>query len=205
MRAMRSASISALTRGSLNTRCDQRIWQSSQRHGMQRLHLWSMNFQNLRRTPSPYGKNMRRCKRPWPMNWRRHRCGRDHLPMTRITGDVIGRTPSDLAKAVQSRSWPKAASGRVEMWRGSSRFGLSVAASFVWRCPNNLALTPFPHPAHRTGHADLPHPALGQDITPSHTAGSQPWTSQTHETEVPVEVLGRISPAPATSHLVFVA
>src|SRR6478752_4093951 len=95
--------------------------------------------------------------------------------------------------------------GRVEMWRGSSRFGLSVAASFVRRCPNNLALTPFPHPARRTGHADLPHPALGQDITPSYTAGSQPGTSQTHETEVPVEVLGWISPAPATSNLVLVA
>src|SRR6476646_837229 len=73
------------------------------------------------------------------------------------------------------------------------------------RCPNNLALTPFPHPARRTGHADLPHPALGQDITPSYTAGSQPGTSQTHETEVPVEVLGWISPAPATSNLVLVA
>ncbi|MBC8742458.1 hypothetical protein F6X40_38805, partial [Paraburkholderia sp. UCT31] len=43
-------------------------------------------------------------------------------------------------------------SGRVEMWRGSGRFGLSVAAPFVWRCPNNFTLTPFPHPAHRTGH-----------------------------------------------------
>src|SRR4051812_33516303 len=95
--------------------------------------------------------------------------------------------------------------GRVEMWRGGSRFGLSVAASFVWRCPSNLALTPFPHRAHRTGHADLPHSALGQEITPSHTAGSQPWTSQTHETEVPVEVLRWISPAPATSNLVLVA
>ena len=27
-------------------------------------------------------------------------------------------------------------------------------------------MAPFPHPAHRTGHADLPHPALGQDATP---------------------------------------
>jgi hypothetical protein len=57
--------------------------------------------------------------------------------------------------------------GRVEMWRGGGRFGLSVAAPFVWRCPSNLTVAPFPHPAHRTGHADLPHPALGQDITPS--------------------------------------
>src|SRR5208337_2836667 len=55
------------------------------------------------------------------------------------------------------------------MWRGGSRFGLSVAAPFVWRCPSNLAVTPFPHPAHRTGHADCPHPALGQDLTPSPT------------------------------------
>ena len=55
--------------------------------------------------------------------------------------------------------------GRVEMWRGGVRSGLSVAAPFVWRCPSNLTLTPFPHPAHRTGHADFPHPALGQDIT----------------------------------------
>ena len=39
--------------------------------------------------------------------------------------------------------------GRVEMWRGSSRPGLSVAAPFVWRCPSNLAVAPFPHPAHR--------------------------------------------------------
>jgi fructosamine-3-kinase len=59
--------------------------------------------------------------------------------------------------------------GRVEMWRGSSRLGVSVAASFVWRCPSNFTVAPFPHPAHRTGHADLPHPALGQELTPSST------------------------------------
>ena len=28
-------------------------------------------------------------------------------------------------------------------------------------------MAPFPHPAHRTGQADFPHPALGQDFTPS--------------------------------------
>ena len=38
-----------------------------------------------------------------------------------------------------------------------------------WRCLTGSALAPSPHPAHRTGHADLPHPALGQDITPSPT------------------------------------
>jgi hypothetical protein len=59
--------------------------------------------------------------------------------------------------------------GRVGMWRGGCRSNISVAASFVWRCLNGSAMAPFPHPAHRTGHADLPHPALGQNFTPSPT------------------------------------
>jgi len=70
------------------------------------------------------------------------------------------------------RRAPRGNHGRVEMWRGGGRFGLSVAASFVWRCPSTLAVTPFPHPAHRTGRADLPHPALGQDITPARVTPS---------------------------------
>src|SRR5262245_57864953 len=41
-----------------------------------------------------------------------------------------------------------------------------LSASFVWRCLSGSTLAPFPHPAHRTGQADLPHPALGQDFTP---------------------------------------
>src|SRR6202790_4204888 len=57
-------------------------------------------------------------------------------------------------------------SGRVEMWRGGCRLNISVAASFVWRCLSGSTMTPFPHPAHRTGQADFPHPALGQDVTP---------------------------------------
>ena len=56
--------------------------------------------------------------------------------------------------------------GRVEMWRGGCRSHISVSASFVWRCLSGATVAPFPHPAHRTGHADLPHPALGQDLTP---------------------------------------
>src|SRR6266436_5389560 len=53
------------------------------------------------------------------------------------------------------------------MWRGDARLSMSVPASFVWRCLSDSAVAPFPHPAHRTGHADFPHPALGQDFTPS--------------------------------------
>ena len=60
--------------------------------------------------------------------------------------------------------------GRVWMWRGGVRLTMSVAAPFVWRCLSRSAITPFPHPAHRTGRADFPHPALGQDFTPSPTA-----------------------------------
>src|SRR5450631_4691453 len=61
------------------------------------------------------------------------------------------------------------AKGRVGMWRGGCRSNISVAASFVLRCLTGSAMAPFPHPAHRTGHADLSHPALGQDFTPSPT------------------------------------
>ena len=49
------------------------------------------------------------------------------------------------------------------MWRGGLRSGLSVPAPFGWRCLTSRTITPFPHPSHRTGHAELPHPALGQD------------------------------------------
>jgi hypothetical protein len=58
---------------------------------------------------------------------------------------------------------------RVEMWRGGCK-NISVSASFVWRCLSGATMTPFPHPAHRTGHEDFPHPALGQDFTPSPAA-----------------------------------
>src|SRR5262249_44120736 len=60
--------------------------------------------------------------------------------------------------------------GRVGMWRGGCRLNISVSAPFVWRCLSGSAVAPFPHSAHRTGRADLPHPALGQDLTPSPTA-----------------------------------
>jgi len=47
------------------------------------------------------------------------------------------------------------------------RFGLSVAGSFVCRCLTSPTMLPFPLPAHRTGRADFPHPALGLDSPPS--------------------------------------
>src|SRR5215831_8987005 len=70
--------------------------------------------------------------------------------------------------------------GRVEMWRGICRSDISVSASFVWRCLSGPTMAPFPHPAHRTGRADFPHPALGQDLTPlfwraTPSAGPEPF------------------------------
>jgi hypothetical protein len=60
---------------------------------------------------------------------------------------------------------PSHGARRVEMWRGDVRLSMSVSAPFVWRCLSGSAVAPFPHPAHRTGQADFPHPALGQDLT----------------------------------------
>jgi hypothetical protein len=72
--------------------------------------------------------------------------------------------------------------GRVEMWRGDVRLSMSVSAPFVWRCLSGSAVAPFPHPAHRTGHADFPHPALGQDFTPSSRA--TPSAASEHHLEL---------------------
>src|SRR4030095_11933209 len=58
------------------------------------------------------------------------------------------------------------------MWRGGVRKNISVAAPFVWRCLNSSTMAPSPHPAHRTGQADFPHPALGQDVTLSRATPS---------------------------------
>src|SRR5215472_11445927 len=62
---------------------------------------------------------------------------------------------------------------RVEWRCGAVAVGRTYlfAAPFVWRCLTGSAVAPFPHPAHRTGQAELPHPALGQDLTPSPTTG----------------------------------
>ena len=100
---------------------------------------------------------------------------------TNPSGKVVkwfpGRSPAECEWRLSclKRTFGAARSGsplrRVEMWRGGGRSNISVAAPFVWRCLTGSAVAPFPHPAHRTGQADLPHPALGQDVTPSPTTG----------------------------------
>src|SRR5215467_16166638 len=88
-----------------------------------------------------------------------------HRPCTsQLEQDVeralLGYSGKDLP------TWSSSLHGRVEMWRGICRSDISVSAPFVWRCLSGPTVAPFPHPAHRTGRADFPHPALGQDLTP---------------------------------------
>src|SRR5712672_3154033 len=55
---------------------------------------------------------------------------------------------------------------------------ISVSAPFVRRCLTGSTMAPFSHPAHRTGQADFPHPALGQDFTLARatpSAASEPF------------------------------
>src|ERR1700716_3401979 len=67
------------------------------------------------------------------------------------------------------------------MWRGGGRWNIAVAAPFVWRCLSGSTMAPFPHPAHRTGQADFPHPALGQDFT---LARATPSAASEHVAEL---------------------
>ena len=73
---------------------------------------------------------------------------------------------------------------------------LSVAAPFVWRCPSSRSITPFPHPAHRTGHADFPHPALGQDtyLCTRKVIRGSPATAQSCVTPASIEPAFREEP-----------
>ena len=69
------------------------------------------------------------------------------------------------------------------------RCSLSVSGAFVSRCLISSTMLPFLHPAHRTGHADLLHPALGESFTEtflyqvlglvrlSARTGSLPWAT----------------------------
>ena len=49
------------------------------------------------------------------------------------------------------------------------RCSLSVADPFVCQCLTSWTMLPSSHPAHRTGRAERPHPALGESVTMSPT------------------------------------
>src|SRR6267154_2710197 len=58
---------------------------------------------------------------------------------------------------------------------------ISVSSPFVRRCLTGSTMSPFSHPAHRTGQADFPHPALGQDFT---LARATPSAASEHLSEL---------------------
>jgi Transposase DDE domain group 1 len=63
--------------------------------------------------------------------------------------------------------------GRVEDGRGGGSSPVGSWRPFRAAPAVRLGLAPFPVPAHRTGRADLPHPALPCDFRPSHSAASR--------------------------------
>src|ERR1700730_168859 len=93
----------------------------------------------------------------------------NHPPITHLhfyTASVGRRHPAylpdpEVSRPRYTRSVARVALGRAYLLPPLSSGGASLARP----------LLSFPHPAHRTGHADRPHPALGQDLTPSPTRG----------------------------------
>jgi aldo/keto reductase family protein len=96
-------------------------------------------------------------------------------------GPLVAKTSDGLNLSVQTYGdvWKRRNSLHSWLWTESSflveadlwsrgvargfRWDLSVAGPFICRCLTSPTMLPFPHPAHRTGRADLPHPALGED------------------------------------------
>ena len=89
------------------------------------------------------------------------------------------------------------------MWRGGDRFGLSVAAPFVWRCPSNRAVAPSPHP--RSSNRTCASNASGSRTRPhAFTHGSsRPRAVSRDEPEMPVQVREWTSPALASPDLIL--
>ena len=84
-----------------------------------------------------------------------HHClVRAHGQTARHQGKGTGHTAYRASRT--AALGPRPFGGRVEMWRGLCRSDISVSAPFVWRCLSSSPVAPFPHPAHRTGHVDLP-------------------------------------------------
>src|SRR6266851_5286293 len=84
-----------------------------------------------------------------------------------LRANVFRVTPESGRRSMQSACLKGVESRCDAVALGSN---ISVAAPFVRRCLTGSTMAPFSHPAHRTGQADFPHPALGQNFTPSPTA-----------------------------------
>jgi transposase len=69
------------------------------------------------------------------------------------------------------RTRPYRPQSRVGCWRGAGRWRIAGAPRFRWECLTIATVGPFPAPARRTVHADLPHTAPVRDLMPSFSAG----------------------------------
>ena len=87
------------------------------------------------------------------------------MPLARdfFKRSTAGAYPSCLSASTVFKVLMQERSPRLCRTRGFYRYSLSAAAPFVWQCLNSCTITLFPHPPHRTGHAEFPQPALGQD------------------------------------------
>lgn len=106
-------------------------------------------------------------------------------PDERVQGDFEGLAEAAalLAAARRPLLWvgtglllfidnPDIPMGRVDGRRGGGRLPVALAVPFGHDASVRLAMTPFPAAAHRTGRADLTHPALIRDFPSSHSSGS---------------------------------
>ncbi len=122
----------------------------------------------------PHERRRERLERAAPLLQELHAWASEMLQRVSAKSDLaqaIGYTLGHWQALVRYCDDGRIEIGRVEMWRGGRRSGLSVSAPFVWRCPSTLAVAPSPHPPRRTGRADRPHPALFRRIKPSRSSG----------------------------------
>jgi hypothetical protein len=91
------------------------------------------------------------------------------LPLLRLLPGGTNQFPGGTF----TRSRPTSFHGALTRW---FRFSLAVSDSFVCRCLTSWTMLPSSHPAHRTGYADFPLPALGERVTMSPTGDcSSAW------------------------------
>ena len=108
-----------------------------------------------------------RCEASFPAPTPKERSAPGQTEKNSLRANVFRVTPESGHRSMQSPCSFGVESRCDAVALGSS---ISIAAPFVRRCLTGSTMAPFSHPAHRTGQADFPHPALGQNFTPSPTA-----------------------------------
>src|SRR5271165_1810753 len=72
----------------------------------------------------------------------------------------VGATSYRAGFAPARNNTPFHGTRRVERWRGGLGYGVLLGQGFPVCGAISVCHAPFPPPAHRTGRADFPHPAL---------------------------------------------